>query len=205
MKCDNCENEIPVGTEFCPHCGAKIAPQETNAREIARALFPEMFDNRIRFLKSNELSCAKNVFVGKDISMSDISRFKDYESSEVPKVFLAGKGLFFFNTGILITDKKLHFISHDVRGVGAFLGITEKMHGSVLLRGHQFSFGDEIEIGSPPAYMGNEFYIDGKFKGWIRTDKTPCLSIIPRSTKGLLFISSLLEFVSEFNKEYPLK
>lgn len=205
MICPNCNEQVPKGTKFCPACGTKLPQEEKTRAEEAKENFPKQLAFFAALLLCQEaVSGVKTVSLEKDIPASDIARFKDVKRDETPKILICGSGFFSFDTGFLFTDKKLHFIAKDVRTFGGFFGGGKKLEGSVLLRSHKFTLGDEIEVGSPPAYQGNEFYIDGNFKGWVKTDNMPCLSFISRSTKGEIFCRMVFDFINKFNKENPL-
>lgn len=203
MKCEFCKSDVPAESKFCPVCGAEIKrveiPQnvthESQKNEVILACV-ETVSKSIR-----ESGGLKNIFLGEDIPHETLSRFKDFSKEETPLVLVNSDPalLIFGYTGILITKTRLHYVAQKKGARGTFFGSGEKVSGSISLKNHTFSIGKESSS-YDGSYFGDEFYIDGKLRGWIRFDKMPWIRGWSPSRKGVSVISVLFSAINKINK-----
>lgn len=200
MKCECCKNEVGAELKFCPACGAAIKKQELpdNVTSTSRqnALLATKIEERF-----SALNAVKNIFVGKGIPADALSRYKELSEEEEPLVLVnSGPALLLFGyTGVLITKTRLHYIAQKKGFRGTFFGSGEKLSGSASLKNHHFFIGDDACC-SDGSYLGDEFYIDGKLRGWIRFDKMPWIRGWSPSRKGVNAMRELFSVINKINE-----
>lgn len=199
MKCEFCKSEITdINAKFCPVCGGKIERQviPENVTSVSRA--NELLVSKIQEYFSTQ-GVIKNIFVGKNIPQDALSHYKELSKDEEPLVLVNAESPFFSGyTGILITKTRVHYIAQKKGFGGTFLGSGEELSGSVSLKNHHFFIGEEASS-YDGSYFGDEFYIDGKLRGWIRFDKSPWLNILSPSRKGVTAMRELFLMINTIN------
>lgn len=200
MKCEYCKCELAAESKFCPVCGAGVKKQELPENVTSESQKNNLIAAAIES-RSSALNAVKNIFVGRNIPADALSRYKELSKEEEPLVLVnAGPALLLFGyTGVLITKTRLHYIAQKKGFGGTFFGSGEKLSGSASLKNHHFFIGDDA-CSSDGSYFGDEFYIDGKLRGWIRFDKMPWIRGWSPSRKGVNAMRELFSAINKINE-----
>ncbi len=168
--CKNCGNNIEEA-KFCSGCGTKVEETENNSVssnnivEEKKKSIEEILDELNSFYKGKNLGIKEGI-LPKSLNMHK-NQYLMLAKDEIPLILVNNKVTFFYPSGMVITNKAVHFKTIKQSFFSGLWPLKGEM-GKI-----EFSKINSLEIGAHDScygtsYIGHELRINGRILGYLR-------------------------------------